>query len=60
MPKPEILIKVKGGMIQDVDIPKGTNVIVIVRDFDCDETPETDSRVTLDENGKEMYEETYE
>lgn len=56
----EILITVKGGMIQNVDIPKGANVRVKVRDFDCDETPETDDRVSYDENGDEMYESVWE
>ena len=31
---PEILITVEGGVIQNVNIPKGANVTVKVRDFD--------------------------
>ena len=57
---PEILITVEGGVIQDIRIPKGCNAKVKVRDYDCDETPETDDRVTLDEQGDECYESIWE
>lgn len=34
---PEIEIFVKGGVVQSVTIPKGTNAKVVIKDYDCDE-----------------------
>lgn len=39
---PVITIHVSGGVIQDVDIPKGTNAKVLVKDYDCACEPDSE------------------
>lgn len=55
----DMLITVEGGVIQDITILKDCKVKVRVRDYDCDESPETDDRVIYDENGDECYEDVW-
>ena len=56
---PVVTIHVEGGLVQSVDIPKGANVKVIVKDYDCEVDPcskEAEGfNIKEDENG--IYEE---
>ena len=56
--KHEIVITVEGGLIQDVNIPKGCHISVKVKDFDV-EGCESD-RVTTNNAGEEYIESIWE
>lgn len=56
---PEILVIIKGGVIQEITIPEDTNIKVKVKDYDVDIDPNSeeakDYEIREDENG--VYEE---
>ena len=56
---PIIEIFVKGGLIQDITIPKGTNVKVRVKDYDIDIVPDSDEAkdYNIKEDKHGVYEE---
>jgi hypothetical protein len=55
---PEITVVLSGGLVQDVNIPKGTNVKVRVKDYDVSEilTEEEIKQTPKDPDGT-LYEE---
>ena len=54
MKKHKILITVEGGVIQDIsNIPENTEVEVY--DYDCDEYPNDNNNVEVDEDGDEYW-----
>ncbi len=58
MKKPEIVITVEGGVIQDIQIPKNCNARVKVMDFDVEGCE--DAEVSKNSKGEEYVESIWE